>query len=315
LSMKSPKEVISAFEDINILIQIAQEKKFPISDKFKKNIVDNLAVYISNIGLLKLLQSMPHLELLELASKKVKFEGEPKRHPKLVLSKKLLEQMELEGPLKFLDSLEESFLDKIIDDMDIDISKNKNKSVAILAEADALGLENFFSSFSTVQLHNFVDTCGLSFESNSREALINCLCEQKDYKTPKNKKKAKPSSKKPTLKKGIKKVDLIHYFNRVELLDWCKDHDLKTSGSKKELIQRILDDFDGKTTEKKKSPKKKGSKRKRSASLSEEQKSPKKTKMDESEGSKKEKEKGKEKVKGKDKGKKRGKESSESEDS
>jgi len=124
---KSPKEVIGAFRDKGILVQIAQDKKFEITDKFKKNIVENLAVHISNLGLLKLLQILPHVDLNNLASKKVQFLDSLKTHSRLVLSKKLLEQMELEGPLKFLDNLEESYLDKIIEKLDIEISNNTKK--------------------------------------------------------------------------------------------------------------------------------------------------------------------------------------------
>jgi len=186
---KSPKEVIGAFRDKGILVQIAQDKKFEITDKFKKNIVENLAVHISNLGLLKLLQILPHVDLNNLASKKVQFLDSLKTHSRLVLSKKLLEQMELEGPLKFLDNLEESYLDKIIEKLDIEISNNTKKSVAILAEADTLGLQNFFSSSSTEQLYTFVDTCGLIVNSSSREILITCLCEQTDYTGTKKKSK------------------------------------------------------------------------------------------------------------------------------
>lgn len=76
-------------------------------------------------------------------------------------------------------------------------------------------------------------------------------------------------------------VALYDNFNLPDLVNYCKKHDLKTSGKKKEVIQRILHYLNtGETTTPSKSPKK----RKKGAAASN-GKSPKKPKKSEASAS------------------------------
>lgn len=77
-------------------------------------------------------------------------------------------------------------------------------------------------------------------------------------KKSRTKKKSKPkeehSENKPDIKKGIKKVDLQHHFNREELEQFLRKKkdddpealkDMKVTGRKNELVDRILKFLEG----------------------------------------------------------------------
>lgn len=51
-------------------------------------------------------------------------------------------------------------------------------------------------------------------------------------------------SKKP-IKQGIAYQDIFQHYSRTEIYDWCKENNLKCSGTVKELINRILAFLDG----------------------------------------------------------------------
>jgi len=54
-----------------------------------------------------------------------------------------------------------------------------------------------------------------------------------------------PSKRKKPIEKGITYEDIFQHYYVEEVKDWCKAHNLKTSGRKKELIKRILDFLEG----------------------------------------------------------------------
>jgi len=246
-----------------------------------------------------------------------------------VLAKRIAEAIEKDPG--YIQERDPTVLDKIVKTLDMDAPHKKEVGKKILEEADSYGLENYFSSFPIERLQEFAEDCGLDVRSQSRDILIDCLTSQEDYKVKKKKTKTeKPSKKKPDIKNGISKVDLVHHYYRDELLEYCKEHGLNTTGNKKEFIQRIIAHVEGKPQPPVKGKKK--SKKKAKKSKSEESKSDKSDKSesdtddkseDKSDEKKKEKteskstEKGKEKTKDdkekakeKEKGKEKAKEKS-----
>jgi len=53
------------------------------------------------------------------------------------------------------------------------------------------------------------------------------------------------SKKKQPIEKGVTYDDIFQHYYVEEVKDWCKAHNLKSSGKKSELIKRILDYLDG----------------------------------------------------------------------
>jgi len=157
---------------------------------------------------------------------------------------------------KRIDDLEE------MTDEELSEFSKEDLVTGILNNIYTFGLQNLFSSFSVTELKEFCETCELSVKSSSKEVLVDCLIEQKDYRTKGSKVKAeKASKKKPDLKDGIKKVDLEQWYYRNELEEFCKDNGIKRGGNKREIIKRILLFFEGDKSSKVFPMKKKKSKR------------------------------------------------------
>jgi len=269
---KTPADVFKAFDDKELLVAIANTKILEVTDTFRKNIVKNLAKYVTSIGLQKVLYLIPYDDLKAFAAGVPGIEDKVKP-AKAAIIKRLHEHMENVGASKFLDSIDADLMDKILERLETEVEGGK-RTEAFLAEADVVGLDYLFSSFPTEQLKAFVESCDLKVNSESREILIQSLINQTSHKAKAKKKKVpKPSKNKPDLKKGIAKVDLQYHFSRDELSEWCKDNGLPISGSKKEIMQRILDHFEGKvpvTKKRKAAGGKKGSPAKKKARTSSE---------------------------------------------
>jgi len=243
---KTPAEIFKAFDDKELLVAIAITKNLEVTDSFRKNIVKHLAKYVTSIGLKKILSLITYDDLKALAADIPTVESKTK-HGKASLAKRICEHMESVGVSKFLESRDAALMDKILERLEAEVDNGK-RTEAFLAEADLVGLEYLFSSFPTDQLKTFVESCDLKVNSDSREILIQSLVDQKNHKAKPRKKKSlpKPSKHKPDVKKGISKVDLNHHYSREELSEWLKENELPVSGTKKEIIQRILDHFAGK---------------------------------------------------------------------
>jgi len=55
----------------------------------------------------------------------------------------------------------------------------------------------------------------------------------------------KQVKKKKAIEKGITFEDIFQHYYVNEVRDWCREHELKTSGKKGDLIKRILAFLDG----------------------------------------------------------------------
>jgi len=190
---------------------------------------------------------------------------------KRVLEKRVKEYCDEIGQETFLNSLPSAIKKEIIQTLDLEVDEPKGYTAAILEEAESIGQEYFFSTFSTEKLAKFALSCGLDVDSLSQNVLVECLMNLQSYKAPKKKPAPKPSKKKPEkISKGITKIDLNAHFNKDELVDYCKANKLPVTGNKRDLIAKILAHLEGREI-----PLPKGSKKRRKKSDSE-----KKTKRD-----------------------------------
>jgi len=281
---KTPTEIFKVFDDKELLVAIANNKNLEVTDSFRKNIVKNLAKYVTTVGLQKILSLINYDELKELAEGLPSMEDGKAKPAKATLVKRLFEHMQDVGVSKFLQTRSTGLMDKILEKLDTEAEAG-HQVEAFLEEADQVGLEYLFSSFPKEQLRAFTESCDLKCSSDSRDILIQCLTQQTNHKNKTKKRpEPKPSKHKPDIKKGINKVDLNHHYSREELSDWCKDHKLTVSGNKREIIQRILDHLAGiVATKKRKAPggKKRASPAKKKAKKSSSQKTPTPTKKEE----------------------------------
>lgn len=145
----------------------------------------------------------------------------------------------------FFDELETPALAKICEDVD-DIEDagqfdRKDLLEGIKENVINCGLTHLFGAFTVSELKGFVEERELTVKTNSKETIIDCLIEGRNFKPKKSKKKPeKRSDKKPELEAGVKRVDLHYYFKRQDLVDYCRENELLLSGTKNELVNRIL---------------------------------------------------------------------------
>jgi hypothetical protein len=141
---------------------------------------------------------------------------------------------------------------KVIDDLE-DYSKEELKEFSkddfvegIMQNIYTFGLQNLFSAFTITELKLFCVDCQLTVRSSSKEVLLDCLIEQKDFRKAKKKSVQKTKlTEKPKIKKGVKAIDLKSWFLRSELEDWCRKKGIKVGGSKKDIVERIILYLDG----------------------------------------------------------------------
>jgi len=188
---KTPADVFKAFDDKELLVAIANTKILEVTDTFRKNIVKNLAKYVTSIGLQKVLYLIPYDDLKAFAAGVPGIEDKVKP-AKAAIIKRLHEHMENVGASKFLDSIDADLMDKILERLETEVEGGK-RTEAFLAEADVVGLDYLFSSFPTEQLKAFVESCDLKVNSESREILIQSLINQTSHKA-KAKKKESPKT-------------------------------------------------------------------------------------------------------------------------
>jgi len=77
---------------------------------------------------------------------------------------------------------------------------------AIMTNIYTFGLNHLFSLLSVDELSNLCTDCRLTVNSRSKDTIIDCLIEQKDYEPEEKSDEGEASEKKPDrIKKGIKK--------------------------------------------------------------------------------------------------------------
>ncbi|KAH3767604.1 hypothetical protein Pelo_523 [Pelomyxa schiedti] len=139
----------------------------------------------------------------------------------------------------------------------------------IAEELEIHGIKEFLQPASTTVLTDCCDHMGFTVKKgHTKVQLIDAIATGSIGKAAhKTKPVIKISKHKPEISKGISKVDLFHYYGLEKLAKFCKTHKIKSSGSKKVLMERILAYLEGDDTvlvghKKPKKPKKKATKKK-----------------------------------------------------
>jgi len=241
---KSAHDIFTGIKDKQLLAQIAQKRAID-PQEHKKNLGKVIADDVHEAGLKKILEIIPekHLEGFGVDTKKE--DGETKLG-RLALCKRIYSAMQDDDPQKFLEKLESKYFATLFDALGYDKPASKKYAEAFIEHADEIGVEHALSTLNITQLQAVAEAHGLTVESGSVNVLIDAILSGEDYKKEKKQTKVpKPSSKKPDLKKGISKIDLQHHYYREDLIKYCKDNNLVTSGAKKQLIDRIHNHLEG----------------------------------------------------------------------
>jgi len=250
---------------------MAEERNLDAADKTNRQLVQELTSHVESLGLSVMLRILKVKDLKDIAKL---CEWEEKKIPtgKATIAKKIQETIEDVGPRKFLEKCDGNILRAIMTAMTVDPPSSRKDYVDfILQTADAMGMENFISSFPTTKIKEFVKHCKLKTDSDSLDVLLRALIEQesiKAYYEPSGDEKASKSAPDINKDENISGVDLHTHFYRQDIADWCDAHGLISHGSKKELVERYRRFVDGKLedrdSKKERSSKKKAIRRNRS---------------------------------------------------
>jgi hypothetical protein len=256
----TPKTILSGFKDTSLFavwsvdnpdLAIELKKKGDIPTKSK--MIKALTTSIREASAKAFIQPLGHAQLDKLlAPANITHKQEYTTRPPIpVLSKRLFEQFtrdnDLPGYLTAHFSGDLDFLKELAGVFDLTVEKKSDSAAVIRLIDDHVNLLGVHSYFSSIPVRILSDVAIAEKISKnpvtSAERLVAGLM---SGQLPEPK-KTNPSDM-PTLeeigdRKKIPKSDkwgLWQHYNLAELVKYCKDNDIKTSGTKWEVIDRII---------------------------------------------------------------------------
>jgi len=255
-------------------IRLAKNGRLPQKDK----LIDALMLGVNNTAALCLIERIRKEVLTRLCEPvpivhKINYtnkDGSKKAVPLLVLQKRLREILTVTSPVstkhfntenkdpnavktyslgEFFDKFHAKnteLLTELCEVFDIEVPKDAKNAQLRAAVVDGLllsGLWTFLGSLNIETLRQVAKENGIrkSKEVASKSRLINALLtgELPDAKEDNRPRNAEEVGPKVTISKCDKYQLQQHYYIS-ELIDYCHEHQIKASGSKKELIDRIV---------------------------------------------------------------------------
>jgi len=194
---------------------------------------------------------------------------------KLIMTKMLMDYLGDKKLKDVLNSYDQSVLLMCCEDIDdlSSYSKDEKKKLdkdeligAIMNNVNIIGINHLLQKLNVEELKEICKELGLTVDSTSVDILLESILEKKSYKQKKSSKE-KPSKNKPKIESGISKIDLNQWYNKEDLEQWLKDKakedeelkEIKISGKKSQLIDRIIKVLNGEIKESMKKGKKKRS--------------------------------------------------------
>jgi len=257
-------EVLNKLTQSQLYQMVRQEGLKGDDDETKKNLVESLRECIEEIGINQVTSAIKKEDLdaligplkIELPQNdKEKDKDKKPTVSKAIIRKRIATLVAEEGLSKFFSDMDAKLLMHFYEasptDEDAEEGKKKLASQVARLVAEA-GLQVFFGRFNVEFLQDLMDSCKLKYNTNN----LNALCLALAYQQPALKEKKKTSktpkfsSKKLPIEKGINYQDIFQHYYLEDLHEYCKEHELKNSGTKKDLIHRILAFLDGDMTTK-----------------------------------------------------------------
>jgi len=170
----------------------------------------------------------------------------PKKKAKTVAMAQLLRSIDEKSLEGWFSSLKSDVANKILSQLELDLPDSaKDKGQAFSVFAAKIGLEAALVALDEDQLKEVVKAGGLDEVKTPSKALLadynitGKFVEKERYKAE------KPHKSRPDIEKGINKADLQQHYWKEDLVQFCKQNNLRATGNKKELINRIVKHFEG----------------------------------------------------------------------
>jgi len=267
------KAITSVFQKLTLtqLKRMAKVEGIELEDDpDKKEIANALAVQVFDIGVRMLTAKMSKVDLNDAVTGLDIDFGEIENPKKVVLSKRLNEQLANLGMEKYLTKhASNDVISRFADLLEVEFPKNfdltdedsKKEAVSQITErVYFFGNQSLLDRFDIPFLQSICKEYGLKGETNTKSKLVYALSSQTNIKDlpsfnpgaqAANEARMEAAlesankSKRPSISKGVSYQDMFQLYNLDELVDWCRDNDLKVSGKKPDVIKRILAFLDG----------------------------------------------------------------------
>eukprot|EP01117_Protostelium_nocturnum_P006108 TRINITY_DN2201_c0_g1_i1.p1 TRINITY_DN2201_c0_g1~~TRINITY_DN2201_c0_g1_i1.p1 ORF type:complete len:298 (+),score=130.71 TRINITY_DN2201_c0_g1_i1:107-1000(+) len=232
----------------------------------KAELIANIVSESKSRGITRMVAELKMDQLKEIVEKYSIDIGSHNASTKTVLRVKLADQMKEDE--KFVEKLKTEHLTMLLNAFKENVeSKNGNKLNYLVQDlALETGFGIFMEQFDTPYLLKLLKEGNIKGETSSKSKVIAAMIHNKDIEQAKSvKKEVEFSKKKKEIKKGVTYQDIFQHYYLTELVEYCEKNGLPKSGTKKELIKKILASFnDEEKSSKKKAEKsnKKAPKRK-----------------------------------------------------
>jgi len=249
----SPSDLLFVLDKADLLV-VSEKTSVVINEPSKvtkRAIVEALVSEITNTGTKKLTQLLKRQELETLMENiKIDHKGNNPKN-RQVLSKRLYENITDSGIDQFLqDHASAEALKLLIDALAISLpasAKKDEKIGQVSLAVDRIGMQMFFARMDLDMLQYLCEQMKIeTHDRTNSAALIHAIIMQQNLPKKEKKISQKPKkTKKKALVEGITYDEVFQHYYLDEIQDWCKENKLKTTGTKKVLIKRILAFFDG----------------------------------------------------------------------
>jgi len=253
MSFKNSEYVFDSITLENLTKMATQEGiEIPSEKKPKKaDYVAELAFVAETHGVRQVTSTFT-IEQLEDISKamKLKFDGQ-NANLKVVHKKRIQEKMAETGAAEFMEAILdadqvkyfiEAFGEQPVSD------KKKDLIVQAVGLVQMAGTEIFLSKFDVPFLKDvIIRDLKLKCSTDSKNKIIRGIVTGTSAKTERQERDIEFSKEKKTIKKGISYQDIFQHYYVDEVQDYCKENGLKVSGTKPEIIKRIIAFLDGDT--------------------------------------------------------------------
>jgi len=252
LDTNATKHIFNTIDESRLETMLGRVKQDIPEQATKKQLVQLAIATAEGYGVKELMQFIGKIDAEDYCNAfNVPPRGEGQPTTKNYLSKKLVERVRDEGLAKAFKSADEAHIISILELLDI--SKKKDVKGYLEDIVREMGVQIFLGKLSAELLNEVCSDLSIRFESNSVTQLVSAITTGKapeKKEAPKLSPK-KPSKTKPALKKGVKAVDIYQHYFKGELQLYCRENDLKVSGTSKELIERIIEHLEGEGKENK----------------------------------------------------------------
>jgi len=249
MSFKTATRIFDGISEDNLHKIVRQEGI--TMDEFSKRsqLVDMLSYKVEEVGVKQITTLLSQVQLEEIvAPLDIDHDVNNPKH-KVVLRKRLVERIMKEGVEEFMSKyMDETKLQEFVLALEeVPVSDKKKELVTQVTRlVHGVGIQTFLSRFDTPFLKVIMKDLKLKCTTESKNKIVLAIATQTAAKTEVVSKDPIIFSKsKKAIKQGLSYQDIFQHYNLEELVEWCRENELKVSGPKPEVIKRILSFLDG----------------------------------------------------------------------